>query len=107
MGKMDLKTFLAKAQDWDTVPTSIRGAYIQKMPGSKRTEPHLAVNVNPVGSNGQPTKRRGYTIRQTAETTALREVLGHEKFDKLVDMVVKLNGGLPVTAIGEDVLIEI
>jgi hypothetical protein len=104
--KMDLATILESGEDWATYATSVAGVYVQKLPASKKLPARLSVNLNPVGSNGQPTKKRGYTVRSLSELVAIREVANQEKIETLLEMVAKANGGVVPTD-DEQTIIEI
>lgn len=104
---MDLKTILDKGEDWATYATSVAGVYVQKLPKTKRLPARLSVNLNPVGSNGMPTKKRGYTIRSMPELVAIREVATNPKIDTLLEMVTKANGGVVQPTDTEQTIIEI
>lgn len=104
---MDLATILAEGKDWDIFPTSVAGVYVQRLPKTKNLPPRLSVNINPLGSNGMPSKRRGYTIRSVGEIVALRKVANEEKIENLLEMIDKVQGGVVPVAKGETTIIEI
>lgn len=103
---MDLKTILDKGEDWATYVTSAPGVFVQKLPATKKLSARLSVNINPLGSNGSPSKKRGYTVRSQAEIVALRQTANDERVDKLLAMVAKANGGA-VTMLTDQPIIEI
>jgi len=104
---MDLTTILAEGKDWDIYPTSVAGVYVQKLPPTKNLPARLAVNINPLGSNGMPSKRRGYTIRSVGDIVALRKVANEERIEKLLGMLEEVQGGVVPVAKGETTIIEI
>lgn len=104
---MDLKTILDEGEDWATYATSVPGVYVQKLPKTKRLPARLSVNLNPVGSNGMPTKKRGYTIRSLAELVSIRQVANSPKIDTLLGMLTDATGGVVQPTDEEQTIIEI
>lgn len=103
---MELAQILADGKDWDLFPTSVAGLYVQKMPPTKNLPTRLAVKINPIGPNGMPSKRHGYTIRSAWEIDALRKVANAEEVEKLLGMLEGVSG-VPVAPGGATTIIEI
>ncbi|MEM2581084.1 MAG: hypothetical protein QW077_07610, partial [Candidatus Caldarchaeum sp.] len=51
----------------------------------------LIVEINPVGEDGAPTKRRGLMLRSRSELEAFRQLLSNKKLDALMDALEKVN----------------
>ena len=62
--------FLNEGKDWERKATSIQGIFLLRLPGLKSATaptPSLAIEINPVGESGSPTKKRGVVIRSSSE----------------------------------------
>lgn len=104
---MELDKILVDGEDWALFPTSVAGLYVQKLPSTKRLPARLAVAINPLGTNGLPSKKRGYIIRSVGELDALRKVANAE-IEKLLSMLDDVQGGtVPVPQGGSITIIEI
>jgi hypothetical protein len=90
-----LAEFLKTGADWGKVKTSIPGVYIQKLPAYRNSPARLAVEVNPVDSTGNPTKRKGLIIRDVNEYEEFKEILSNDKLENLFEMLGSVN---PATA---------
>ena len=53
---------------------------------------HLAIEINPVGTSGSITKKRGIVIRSTSELEQASHLLSHEK---VAELAKKINGVNP------------
>jgi len=82
--KDTLKTFLDEGADWERKHTSVKGVSIIRLPATKNRAASLAVDVNPIGDNGLPMKKKGIMIMNFAELTAFRETFTNEKIDSLM-----------------------
>lgn len=88
-----LAEFLRTGNDWEKRKTSIPGVFIQKLPPYRSSPARLAIEVNPVDSTGNPTKRRGLLIRFPDEYESFKELLEDEGFPRLLDLLDKVNPG--------------
>jgi hypothetical protein len=86
-----LRRFLEGGKDWERKPTSIPGIFIMKLPGYRKTPSKLAAEVNPVDSYGNPTKKRGVLIRDTAELESYRKLFTTPKLATLVEALERVN----------------
>jgi hypothetical protein len=94
-----LKRVLETAREWERKPTTISGIFLMKLPGYRKSPPRLVVEVNPVDSYGNPTKKRGLLIRSAADLKEYREILANKKIDELLDALERINP--PVVEKGE------
>lgn len=78
-----LRTFLESGDDWERKQTSVPGLSIIKLPKTRTRPASLALELNPVGENGLPMKRKGYMVMNTTELAALRSLVTNEKVDSL------------------------
>jgi hypothetical protein len=79
-----LKTFIEEGQDWERKHTSVKGVSIIRLPATKNRAPSLAIDINPIGDNGLPMKKKGIMIMNSAEIAAFRAAFNNEKIDSLI-----------------------
>jgi hypothetical protein len=79
-----LKTFIEEGQDWERKNTSVKGVSIIRLPATKNRPASLAIDINPVGENGLPMKKKGIMIMNAAELAAFRAAFTSEKVDSLI-----------------------
>ena len=53
-----LKEFIKDGQDWERRNTSVKGVAIIRRPHDKNRAASLAIDINPVGENGLPMKKK-------------------------------------------------
>nr|WP_320162675.1 hypothetical protein [uncultured Methanoregula sp.] len=79
-----LKEFIEDGQDWERKPTSVKGVALIRLPATKNRAASLAIDINPVGENGLPMKKKGIMIMNSAELAAFRATFNNEKVDSLI-----------------------
>lgn len=79
-----LKTFIEEGQDWERKPTTVKGVSIIRLPATKNRPASLAIDINPVGANGLPMKKKGIMLMNGAEIAAFRDTINNPKVDSLV-----------------------
>jgi len=79
-----LRTFIEEGADWERRQTSVKGVSIIRLPATKNRAPSLAIDINPVGANGLPMKKKGIMIMNAAEMAAFRTTFNNEKVDGLI-----------------------
>ena len=79
-----LKTFIEEGQDWERKNTSVKGVCIIRLPATKNRAASLAIDINPIGENGLPMKKKGIMIMNAAELAAFKTVFANEKVDSLI-----------------------
>jgi hypothetical protein len=85
-----LLQFLKEGKDWERRATTIPGVFLLRLPSFKGRSASLAIEVNPVGSSGAATKKRGVVVRSTTELQEINRLLSHPKlveFAKRIDIV--------------------
>ena len=97
-----LKEFVESGQDWERKNTSVKGVSIIRLPQYKNRAASLAIDINPIGENGLPMKKKGIMIMNAAELHAFREAFKNEKLDNLINVLEDVTGrkttGKPVKA---------
>jgi hypothetical protein len=86
-----LADFLKNGKDWSRIRTSVPGVFVLKLPAYRGSPTRLAVELNPVGEDGSPKKRRGLVLRSTAELEDFKELFQYEKLSKLVSVLDTVN----------------
>lgn len=85
-----LLTFLENGEDWERKQTSVPGLSIIKLPKTRTRPASLALDLNPIGENGLPMKRKGLMVMSTAELAALRSLITDEKIDQLFAAITEV-----------------
>ncbi|MEM2484184.1 MAG: hypothetical protein QXR26_03635 [Candidatus Caldarchaeum sp.] len=87
-----LRKLLQGGRDWQRVPVKgSPGLFVVKAPAYRGRPASLIVEINPVGEDGAPTKRRGLMLRSRSELEAFRQLLSNKKLDTLMDALEKVN----------------
>lgn len=82
-----LKAFLASGGEWERKNTSVPGVAIIKLPMTRNRVASLGIEINPLGKNGIPMKKRGLLILRAEEVLAFREIFGSEKLLTLIQAI--------------------
>ena len=99
-----LSEFLKNGKDWSRLRTSVPGIFVLKLPAYRGSPSRLAVEVNPVGEDGLPMKRRGLVIRDQSELREFVELLNEGRLQKLMEELERVNPKGKVVQGGGDVL---
>jgi len=91
MSEEKLAEFLKVGKDWSRMRTSVPGVFVLKLPAYKGSPSRLAVELNPVGEDGSPKKRRGLVLRSTAELEEYKELFQYDKLAKLIGILENVN----------------
>lgn len=78
-----LKKFIEEGGDWERKQTSVAGVSIIRLPATKNRPASLAIDINPVGENGLPMKKKGIMIMNSTELAAFRAIFNSDKMDGL------------------------
>jgi hypothetical protein len=90
-----LKEFIEEGQDWERKNTSVKGVSIIRLPQYKNRPASLAIDINPVGENGLPMKKKGIMVMNADELKAFRETFKNEKLDNLIKALEDVTGRKP------------
>ena len=91
MSAKKLENYLKTGKDWSKLITSVPGVFVLKLPAYRGSPPRLAVEINPVGEGGKPSKRRGLVLRSSAELESFKEAFQLDKISKLITMLDSIN----------------
>jgi hypothetical protein len=100
-----LRKVLQTGRDWQRV--SVKGApgvFVVKAPAYRGRPASLIIEVNPLGPDGTPTKRRGLMLRSLSELRQFREIISAKRLEEVLEAVEKVN---PKTSGREDEELEI
>jgi hypothetical protein len=86
-----LAEFLKSGKDWSRLRTSLPGVFVLKLPAYKGSPSRLAIELNPVGEDGAPKKRRGLVLRSKAELEDFKQLFQYDKLSKLMEMLEAVN----------------
>ncbi len=86
-----LSDFLNSGKDWEKKATSIPGIFVMKMPPFRNMPDRLAVELNPVNSEGRPTRKRGIIINSFEELNNFKTILNDEKLINLLRNIDSIN----------------
>ncbi len=89
-----LRRVLETGRDWQRVPVKgSPGIFVVKAPASRGRPSSLIVEVNPVGEDGSPMKRRGLMLRRLDELSRFRKLLADKRLEEVLAAVEKINPG--------------
>ncbi len=87
-----LKKILQTGRDWQRFPIKgTPGVFILKAPAYRGRPASLIVEINPVGPDGAPTKRRGLMLRSVAELEEYRKLLSAERLGEVLKAIENIN----------------
>ena len=86
-----LRDMLKHGRKFERLRTDEPGIFIRKIPQSKEEPAYLAVEINPIGQNGNPMNKIGVLIRSQNELDAIRAILSQKKVDEILQTVEKVN----------------
>lgn len=90
-GEERLSQFLNEGKDWERKPTSIPGVFLFKLPEYRGRPPTIAIEINPLNSNGAPSKKRGIVIKSSEELNSILELIGNSKVSQLAQSIDNVN----------------
>lgn len=87
-----MRKLLETGRDWQRASVKDSpGLFVVKAPAYRGRPASLIVEINPVGENGAPTKRRGLMLRSRKELEAFRQLMSNKRLDALMDALEKVN----------------
>lgn len=88
--KDKLIDFLSTGEDWAKLEAS-KGLFIVKMPGKGKFKTSLALEVNPVNSEGKPIKRKGLYITNTEQLEGYIKAFTDPSIEDLMNSLKEIN----------------
>jgi hypothetical protein len=100
-----LRRVLQSGRDWQRVSVKdAPGVFVVKAPAYRGRPASLIIEVNPLGPDGTPMKRRGLMLRSLSELRQFREIISAKRLEEVLEAVEKVN---PKTSGREDEELEI
>jgi hypothetical protein len=100
-----LRKVLQTGKDWQRIPVKgTPGIFVLKAPAARGRPASLLVEINPVGPDGAPTKRRGLILRSMEELKEYRRLISADRLEEIIKAIEKIN---PETSGREDEELEI
>ena len=100
-----LRKVLQTGKDWQRVPVKgAPGIFVLKAPAARGRPASLLVEINPVGPDGVPTKRRGLILRNLEELKEYRRLISVDRLEEIIKAIEKIN---PKTSREEEEGLEI
>ncbi len=79
-----LRAFIEEGGEWERKATTLAGVSIIRLPATKNRPASLAIDINPLGENGLPMKKKGIMIMNAAELAAFRAIFNNDKMNSLI-----------------------
>jgi hypothetical protein len=85
-----LRKVLQTGKDWQRVPVKgVPGIFVLKAPAARGRPASLLVEINPVGPDGVPTKRRG--LRNLEELVEYRRLVLADRLEEILKAIERIN----------------
>jgi hypothetical protein len=91
-----LRDMLKHGRKFERLSTDVSGIFIRKIPPSKDNPGYLAVEINPIGQNGNPMNKIGVLIKSQNELDAIRAILSQNEVDDLLQTIKEVNPKLSI-----------
>ena len=82
-----LRTLLDHGEDWERKTTTVPGVTLIKLPKTRNRPASLALELNPIGENGMPIKRKGLMIMSARELDSFRRLFENPKVASVLDAI--------------------
>jgi hypothetical protein len=87
-----LRKVLQTGKDWQRIPVKgAPGIFVLKAPAARGRPASLLVEINPVGPDGAPTKRRGLILRSMEELEEYRRLISADRLEEIIKAIEKIN----------------
>jgi hypothetical protein len=87
-----LRKVLQTGKDWQRVPVKgVPGIFVLKAPAARGRPASLLVEINPVGPDGAPTKRRGLILRNLEELKEYKKLISEDRLEEIIKAIEKIN----------------
>ena len=90
-GDERLSQFLKEGKDWERKPTNVAGVFLFKLPEYRGRPASIAIEINPLNSNGTPSKKRGIVIKSLEELNSILELISNSKVLQLAQSIDSVN----------------
>jgi hypothetical protein len=86
-----LRDMLKFGRKFERLRTDEPGVFIRKIPQYKTEPAYLAIEINPIGEDGNPMNKMGVIIRSQGELDAIRIILSQKKLDEILQAVERVS----------------
>jgi hypothetical protein len=87
-----LRKVLQTGKDWQRIPVKgVPGIFVLKAPAARGRPASLLVEINPVGPDGVPTKRRGLILRNLEELKEYKKLISEDRLEEIIKAIEKIN----------------
>jgi hypothetical protein len=87
-----LRKVLQTGKDWQRIPVKgAPGIFVLKAPAARGRPASLLVEINPVGADGVPTKRRGLILRSLEELKEYRKPISEDRLEEILKAIESIN----------------
>ena len=86
-----LRDMLKHGRKFERLRTDELGLFIRKIPRSKKEPAYLAVEINPIGIDGNPTNKIGIIIKSQKDLDAIRAIISQDKVDEILQTIERIN----------------
>jgi hypothetical protein len=87
-----LRKVLQTGKDWQRIPVKgVPGIFVLKAPAARGRPASLLVEINPVGPDGTPTKRRGLILRSLEELKEYKKLISEDRLEEIIKTIEKIN----------------
>jgi hypothetical protein len=87
-----LRKVLQTGKDWQRIPVKgTPGIFVLKTPAARGRPASLLVEINPVGPDGVPTKRRGLILRNLEELEEYRRLILADRLEEILKAIERIN----------------
>jgi hypothetical protein len=87
-----LRKVLQTGKDWQRIPVKgVPGIFVLKAPAARGRPASLLVEINPVGPDGTPTKRRGLILRSLEELKEYKKLISEDRLEEIIKAIEKIN----------------
>jgi hypothetical protein len=86
-----LRDMLKHGRRFERLRTNEQGVFIRKIPQYKNEPAYLAVEINPIGRDGNPMNKMGAVIRNQEELEAIRAIISQKKIDEIFQSIERIS----------------
>jgi hypothetical protein len=87
-----LRKVLQTGKDWQRIPVKgAPGIFVLKAPAARERSASLLLEINPVGPDGVPTKRRGLILRSIEELKEYKKLISEDRLEEIIKAIEKIN----------------
>jgi hypothetical protein len=90
-----LRDMLKHGRKFERLRTDMPGVFIRKIPRSKDNPAYLALEINPLGEDGNPMNKIGIILKSQHELDAIRGIISTPNADEIIQLIEIVNQNHP------------